>query len=164
MTGMQNSQSEIKTSPLWTIVAVLVLAIFLSAGYKFKDILKPGVAATAKLDASCDLRKGSCTSELPGGGKLSFSITPNTIPILRPLKILVKVEGVEASHVEVDFVGIGMDMGYNRAKLDSKDKNNFEGKAILPVCTQSKMDWEARVLLHTDHGLIMAPFPFYTLK
>jgi len=161
---MQDSELEKKTSPIWTIVAVLVLAVLLSVAYKFKDILKPGVAATAKLDASCDLRKGSCTSDLPGGGKISFSMTPNSIPILRPLKLRVNIEGVEASQVEVDFVGIGMDMGYNRAKLDAQDKSNFEGKAILPVCTQSKMDWEARVLLQTDHGLIMAPFPFYTLK
>jgi hypothetical protein len=57
-----------------------------------------------------------------------------------------------------------MDMGYNRSKLDKVDAAHFKGKAIIPVCVRSKMEWEARVLLYTDHGLIMAPFRFFTMK
>jgi len=57
-----------------------------------------------------------------------------------------------------------MEMGYNRPKLNAIDKINFKGQAILPVCVRSKMDWEARVLLKTDKGTIMAPFRFFTTK
>jgi len=153
-----------KSSNLWTIVALLTLVLLLSVSYKLKDMLKPGIAAKAELDESCDLRKGACHANLPGGGKVTFSITPNTIPILRPLQLNVKVEGVEVSKAEVDFTGIGMDMGYNRPKLEAVSKDQFLGKAILPVCVRSRMDWEAKVLLQTDHGLIMAPFRFYTVK
>jgi len=153
-----------KFSNLWTIVALLTLVLLLSVSYKLKDMLKPGIAAKAELDESCNLRKGACSSNLPGGGKVTFSIAPNDIPILRPLQLDVKVEGVDVSKAEVDFTGIGMDMGYNRPRLEAVSKNQFLGKAILPVCVRSKMDWEARVLLQTDHGLIMAPFRFYTLK
>lgn len=156
--------SEKNTSKLWTIAAILVLALLLAVSYKLKDILKPSVTSTAALNESCDLRKGSCTSELPGGGKVSLSINPNDIPILRPLKLNVTIDGVEASTVEVDFIGIGMEMGYNRPKLSAVDKVNFKGEAILPVCVRSKMDWEARVLLKTDSGTIMAPFRFFTTK
>jgi len=161
--------SKHKPSPknsfnLWTIIALLVLAILLAVSYKLKDFLKPGVTATAALDKSCDLRKGACTSTLPNGGKVTLSINPNDIPILRPLELKVETEGVKASEVEVDFIGIGMEMGYNRPKLAAKDSSHFKGRAILPVCVRSKMDWEARVLLHTDDGLIMAPFRFFTLK
>jgi hypothetical protein len=153
-----------KFSNLWTIVALLTLVLLLSVSYKLKDMLKPGIAAKAELDESCDLRKGACSSNLPGGGKVTFSIAPNDIPILRPLQLDVKVEGVDVSEAEVDFTGIGMDMGYNRPRLEAVSNNQFLGKAILPVCVRSKMDWEARVLLQTEHGLIMAPFKFYTLK
>jgi len=161
------SKTEKKSSQLWTIIAVLVLAIFLAVSYKLKDILKPNVAVTVALDESCDLRAGMCTSELPSGGKVSLSINPNDIPILRPLALQVKIEGVEASNVEVDFIGIGMEMGYNRSKLEAgqeANKTQFTGKAILPVCVRSKMDWEARVLLETDEGLVMVPFRFFTNK
>lgn len=159
-----NNPASKKQGNLWTIVALLTLVLLLSVSYKLKDMLKPGIAASAKLDESCDLRKGACSSDLPGGGKVTFSIAPNDIPILRPLQLEVKVEGVDVSKTEVDFTGIGMDMGYNRPKLETVGKDHFLGKAILPVCVRSRMDWEARVLLQTDHGLIMAPFRFYTQK
>ena len=149
---------------LWTGVALLALVLLLAVSYKLKDMLRPTVAASAELDQNCDLRKAACTSQLPGGGQVTFSITPNTIPILRPLKLDVKVDGVEVSEAEVDFTGIGMDMGYNRPKLEPVSKTQFKGKAILPVCVRQKMDWEARVLLQTERGLLMAPFRFYTLK
>lgn len=157
--------TEKKSSHLWTIIAVLVLAILIVVSYKLKDILKPGVTASATLDESCDLRKGACTSALPTGGKVTFSIDPNDIPILRPLQLKVEIEGVEVvSKVEVDFIGIGMEMGYNRPALKAVDKTHFSGRAILPVCVRAKMEWEARILLHTKKGLIMAPFRFFTLK
>ena len=75
-----------------------------------------------------------------------------------------KLDGVAVSKAEVDFTGIGMDMGYNRPTLEPITKTQFKGKAILPVCVRSKMDWEAKVLLQTERGLIMAPFRFFTLK
>ncbi len=156
--------SKNKLPNLWTVIAFLTLILLLAVSYKLKDMLKPSIAARAELDDSCDLRKGPCSSKLPDGGTVSFSIAPNNIPILRPLKINVKVDGIDVSKVEVDFTGIGMDMGYNRPKLDSVGKQQFMGRAILPVCVRSKMDWEAKVLLETDRGLLMAPFRFFTHK
>lgn len=163
---MTNSEKPKSINHLWTIVAFLVLAILLVVSYKLKDLLSPDVAAVAELDESCELRKGECVSKLPNGGTVSFSMAPNDIPILRPLKLDVKIDGIKAESVEVDFVGIGMEMGYNRAKLDANpvSTQQFSGKAILPVCVRAKMEWEARVLLQTDKGTIMAPFRFFTLK
>jgi hypothetical protein len=156
--------SNDKSSNLWTIVLLLGLTLLLVVGYKIKNGLTPAITFTAPLDKSCDLRQGECQSKLPDGGKVSFSITPKTIPILRPLALGVNIKGVKVSRVEVDFIGIGMDMGYNRSKLKKADTNYFTGRAVIPVCVRSKMDWEARVLLYTKNGLIMIPFRFYTIK
>ena len=164
MSESSKEKSSKKAANLWSVVALLALLLLLTVSYKLKDILKPGVAESAPLNESCDLRNGLCSSKLPGGGTVTFSIAPKTIPILRPLKLDVKVEGVEASQVEVDFTGIGMDMGYNRPQLEPVTKHEYMGKAILPVCVRSRMDWEAKVLLETDRGLVMAPFRFYTEK
>ena len=153
-----------KSEHLWTIVAILGFALLLVVGYKIKASMTPSITATAPLDKSCDLHKGKCTTVFPTGGKVSLSITPNTIPILRPLALNVIIEGIDASNIEVDFIGIGMDMGYNRSKLDKINAENFKGKAVIPVCVRSRMEWEARVLLHTNSGLIIAPFRFFTIK
>ena len=161
---MSEKSTSKKFANLWTAVALLALVLLLVVSYKLKDMLKPAVAATAELNEACDLRKAPCTSELPGGGSVTLSISPKNIPILRPLQLDVKVDGVEVLSTEVDLTGIGMDMGYNRPLLEPITKNQFKGKAILPVCVRRKMDWEARVLLQTDRGLIMAPFRFFTLK
>ncbi len=158
-TSLKNRYSEI-----WTIIAFLILGVLLVASYKLKDILRPNISVTAELDASCDLRKGSCTSELPNGGKVSFTISPNDIQILKPLTLKLETEGVEVSNVEVDFVGVGMEMGYNRSKLTEVGKKKFIGKGLLPICVSTRMDWEARVLLQTDGGMVVVPFRFYTIK
>ena len=149
---------------LWTIVALLVFLILLLLAYKLKDFSTPDVTAIAPLDSSCDLRKGKCWSELPNGGKVSFSIMPKDIPVLAPLELMVTTEAVDVSTVELDFVGINMDMGYNHTKLERTGRHHFKGTAIIPVCVRDKMVWEARILLQTDTGLLMAPFRFYTLK
>ncbi len=156
--------SEPKTSQILMILAFVVFGILLMASYKFKEWFKPNILVTAEQDASCDLRKGACTSVLPQGGKVSFTISPNDIQILKPLRLQVKTEGVDASNVEVDFIGVGMEMGYNRSKLTEIEKNKYTGKGMLPVCSSARMDWEARVLLQTNDGLVVAPFHFHTNK
>ena len=155
---------ENKSESLWIIVAILGFIALTIAGYKFKSSLSPSITATAPLDPSCDLRQGKCQSPLPNGGRVSLSITPKTLPILYPLELKVAVEGVKVSKIDVSFVGVDMDMGYNHTKLEAIDEHHFKGKAVIPVCVRSKMEWEARVLLYTNKGLIMAPFRFYTIK
>jgi hypothetical protein len=160
----EKTSSNNRFSEILTVIAFLVFGVLLVAAYKFKELLKPNVAVTMAVDESCDLRKGPCTSNLPHGGKVSFTINPNDIQILKPLILQVKTEGVEVSNVEVDFIGVGMEMGYNRSKLTEIEKKKYSGKGMLPVCSSERMDWEARVLLQTDDGLVVAPFRFHTIK
>ena len=133
-------------------------------GYKFKDFLSPEAAMIATLDESCDLREGQCSSTLPSGGKVVFSIQPKNIPLISPLQLDVEIEGVKVSNIDVDFIGIGMDMGYNRSRLKEVDKTHFTGSGMLSICARSKMEWEARVSLQTEKGLIVVPFRFFTIK
>ncbi len=163
------SQNRPKKSSLWTTLSLVVVVLLLIASYLFKGKLAPDV--TAKLDTSCDLRKSLCSVALPGGGKVLLSLSPKTIPVMKPLELQVFTEGVATSSVDVVFVGIGMDMGYIRTKLqaigsaeltETDTNNHFKGNIIIPICTQSRMEWEARVLLQTNRGQIVAPFRFYS--
>ena len=149
---------------LWLVAGLLFLALIAVVIYKVWPQLNPELALVAPLDHECDLRDGPCVSSLPGGSKISFSIEPRTIPLVETLQLGVEVDGLSANRVEVDFVGIGMKMGFNRSKLQAAGAGRFSGRGVLPVCIRDAMEWEARVLVHTDKGVIAAPFRFITVK
>lgn len=127
--------------------------------------LFPEVVETAEVMKPCDLRQGPCRALFADGSAVTFSIEPRDIPLVRPLMLGVELEGVAARSAEVDFVGLNMDMGFNRAKLaDAVGRDGFRGEGVLPICIARRMDWEARVMLETDRGLLIAPFRFHTTR
>lgn len=147
---------------LWGLIAVLFLGVAGLALYRVWPLLNPQVALMAPLDPNCDLRQGACAGVLPNGGRIRFAIQPETLPLAQPLTLSVIVEGLAAQAVEVDFSGVDMNMGYNRPRLSRVMADTFRGNAMLPVCVRERMTWEARVLVHTDRGLLAAPFRFVT--
>lgn len=149
---------------LWIIAGLLLVAIVALALYKSWPILFPEVLLSAELDPDCDLRAGPCVSPLPDGGSVSLAIEPRSIPVVKPLQFHVQVDGLEVKRVEIDFSGVDMNMGFNRPALEKKTLGVYVGKGMLPVCVRDAMEWEAKVLLHTDQGLVSAPYRFITVK
>jgi len=148
----------------WAAGALLALTLGLSIYFNFKGVFEPQVIATLPVNSNCDLHAGGCRTNIPQGGSVNLTIEPRAIPLLKPLQLQVTTKDVDVSTIEIDFVGVGMNMGYNRPGLQKISEGQFTGEATLPVCVRRKMDWEARVLLHTPKGIIMAPFQFYTLR
>ena len=148
---------------LWTAVGLLAAAAIGAAAWKAWPLLNPEVAASAPLDPACDLDAGPCASPLPGGGRVIFAITPTPIEPMKPLALAVTVEGREVLGMEADFQGVEMNMGFNRAPLEG-GAGRYNGSAMLPVCVRDAMEWEARLLIRTDRGLIDAPFRFVTRR
>ncbi|MCG8429012.1 MAG: hypothetical protein MI754_16775 [Chromatiales bacterium] len=149
---------------LGMVALVLFVAVAGVAAYKVWPLLNPELEYIAALDDDCDLRGGPCQSVLPDNALVSFAIEPREIPLVQPLKLTVDVTGVEVDSVEIDFAGVDMNMGYNRPKLEKTGDGQFAGEGILPVCVRDAMEWEARVLLKTDDGLVAAPYRFITVK
>jgi hypothetical protein len=147
-----------------TVIAIVVFLGLLLVSYFYKANLKNNADITLTTNNSCDLRKETCTTVLPKGGKIHFSINPTSIPLLEPLAVQVETDNVEISKITIDFAGVSMDMGQNQAILTQTAPHHFTGKAILPACSHQKMEWYANVLLTTKQGVIKAPFYFYTLK
>ncbi|MCB1761466.1 MAG: hypothetical protein KDI68_16975 [Gammaproteobacteria bacterium] len=143
---------------------LLFLLLAAVAVYKVMPLLNPEVARVAPLDPACDLRAGPCSSDLPGGGRVTFAISPAEIPVVKPLTLDVKVEGIPADSVEIDFQGVDMNMGFNRPRLSRLSQGHFSGPGMIPVCVRDAMEWEARVLVASDDGLIAAPYRFITVK
>ena len=146
----------------WALSALLFLALCLVVWIKLGPVLNPEVAAIARLRGDCNLRVGPCTAAFPDGGLVTFEISPAHIPAVKELRLKVGTEGIAAHRVEVDFAGVDMNMGFNRVSLDPAGPGAFVGTAMLPICVRARMTWEARVLLHTDEGLVAAPFRFDT--
>ena len=151
------------TKVLWAAVGVLAAAVIGVAAWKAWPLLNPKVVASAPLDAACDLNTGPCASPLPGGGKVTFTITPAPIRPMQPLTLAATVEGREVHGLEADFQGVEMNMGFNRARLEG-EAGRYNGSTMLPVCVRDAMEWEARLLIRTDAGLIDAPFRFITRR
>lgn len=144
----------------WAALGLLVAAAAGGLAYQAWPILFPSVTAAAPLDPDCDLRTGPCSGRLPGGGTVRFGIEPKAIPVLKPLTLTVRLEGVEARGVEVDFAGTDMNMGYNRVALRGVAPGLWRGEGMLPICVRDVMSWEAKVLLDTADGRMAAPFRF----
>ena len=150
-----------------TLLATAILLAMLLAGaiaQKLLPALDKTVAVTLPLDKNCDLQHGVCSSSLPGGGRVSFSIEPRPIPVLRPIKLIVTLQGAEAKQVEVDFTGVNMKMGYNRPLLRATGGGRFDGETTLPICSVNSMAWRASVLLETGGKLVAVPFEFVTSR
>ncbi len=150
----------------WLVTGLLVAAGLGVAAlvYHYAPLLSPAAQVRVPLDPACDLKKAACTSQIPGGGKVTLSITPRPIPVMEKIQIAVQTEDLKARAVEVDFAGVDMNMGFNRYKLTAAGGGRFGGIGVLPVCIRDRMAWEATVMIHTLDGLIAAPFRFDTLR
>lgn len=149
---------------IWLTGAGLFAAMAAAALHVAWPLLNPTVVATAPIDPRCDLRQGPCTGILPNGGRVHLQLEPRSLPLLEPLRIEVRLEGLRAFGVDVDFAGVDMNMGYNRPSLQAGGDGRYSGTTVLPVCVRYRMDWEARVLVRTADGLMAAPFRFATFK
>ncbi|MCP4432655.1 MAG: hypothetical protein GY806_16910 [Gammaproteobacteria bacterium] len=153
-----------KNNVQWYLLLAVLASSLGTVYYHFKDYFEPRAAQTLDWDSECDLHLGSCELQIPGGGSVQFEITPKSIPLLQSMALDVRVSGIDVDSVEVDFVGVNMNMGFNRSKLKAVDEGSFSGQIILPVCVRNRMHWEAGVMLETETGIILAPFRFETVK
>jgi hypothetical protein len=150
---------------LWSVAGLFSVLVIGMAVYRAWPVLFPEIHMVAPLDPDCDLRAGPCTTALPGGqGTVTLSIKPRSIPVVQPLQLQVDLVGLDAKQVQIDFSGVDMNMGFNRPSLENQGDGHFHGHARLPVCVRDAMEWEARVLIQTDAGLVSAPYRFITVK
>ncbi|MBI4984878.1 MAG: hypothetical protein HZC24_05920 [Rhodocyclales bacterium] len=147
-------------SLLIDIAFLLALIAIAAGGYFYSPLLLPKSDVTASPDPGCDLQRQACAAMLPGGGRVELSITPRPIPTLQTLVVEVRVSGVAAKQVAVDFAGIGMDMGYYRPQLAALEPGRYAANATLPVCVTGPMPWQSTVLLETDRQHVAIPFRF----
>ncbi|WP_316364199.1 hypothetical protein [Candidatus Thiodiazotropha sp. CDECU1] len=159
---MQTTDKTLKI--LWASLGSLLLLVSAVALFKAWPILFPDVVVKLPADPMCDLRAGPCVTRLEGGGEVSLSIEPRELPMMKPLKLQVMVQGLQANNIEVDFSGKDMHMGFNRYKLERESAAMFSGEGMLPVCVWEAMEWEAQVFIDSEMGKISVPYQFITVR
>lgn len=149
---------------LWVTLAALLTAVLGVVVYKAWPLLYPQAVALAPLDPGCRLRQAPCTVTFAEGGAVTLAIEPQGIPVMAPLAFRVDLVGLQALGVDLDFAGADMNMGYNRVALEPAGDGRYWGQGMLPVCVRNRMTWEAKVLVQTRAGLMIAPFRFETSR
>ncbi len=149
---------------VWLGLILVLLTGLIALGLFWKPHRVNSDAVSLPPDPSCDLHAGPCTLVLPGRALLRFAIEPRDIPLLKPLRIKVDLDGVEARAVSVEITGRNMDMGFDRVQLLELGAGHFAGDAVLPICSSRRMEWRAMVVLDLRGRGIAAPFDFHTVR
>ncbi len=140
------------------VIGILLIALVVVVGYKLSPLLLPRADVTVQPDPACDLNRSACRVALPDGGQLEVEMNPRPIPMVRPFQIEVKLGGLDATRVAVDFAGVDMNMGFNRPELTARGGGRHAGEVTLPVCITGQMDWQATVLIDSGSRRIAVPF------
>lgn len=148
-----------KRSLLVDLAILLALALIAVVGYKLSPLLLPKADLTLAPAAGCDLNERPCRAEVPGGGFIELSLTPRPIPVVHPMRVAVTLGGIDALKAEIDFAGVGMNMGYNRVALAAAG-GYYAGEATIPVCITGRMAWRATLMIETGSQRIAVPFAF----
>jgi hypothetical protein len=162
---MQNatnlSRDAVRRKLLIDLIAMLTIGLVAIVGYKLSPLISPAAETRLAPDPGCNLHRGSCSVSV-AGGRLELSLSPQPVPLIKPIRIEVRTRGISLRRIDADFAGIGMNMGFNRPQLLPQGSNVHVGEATLPVCITGTMRWELTLLLETGSGLFSIPFRFDT--
>jgi hypothetical protein len=155
--------SNARRSLLTDFAILLALAAVAAIGYVYSPLLLPKSDVSVRPDPGCDLNRSVCRASLPDGSQVELGLSPQPIPVVRPMKIDAQVMGPAAAgvdRIEMDFAGVNMNMGYNRITLSPAGKGRFTGETSIPVCISGRMTWRGTLIVTTDRQHITVQFVF----
>ncbi len=147
-----------------TSIVVLSILLIATIYYRIEMARKSQILFQLEPSNQCSLHKGACDVSTPAGGKITLSITPRPIPLVKEIQINVTTQSIDTQSVKVDFKGTTIKMTPNLVTLVQQSKSTYTGQGLLPICIRNSMEWQATVIIQTDEGIIKAPFLFTTFK
>lgn len=164
-----------------TFLAFLALILLMVLGYlggrwlsvppSASSSLSPDPAMLAEHD--CDIGQTVCVITLPDGRRVHLQLQPQPPRLMESLRFVLKVEGAPLSADAVTAItvhGVNMDMGVQQALMQpmeapaaaSLNAMTWSGETILPLCSQRRMQWQARLLLQEGEARYWLAFYFDT--
>ena len=113
----------------------------------------------------CNLSEG-CNLSI-GVGLVKFKVFPASLPVLQNLQLDVMLEGFDAEHVSVEFIGRDMPMGLMPVSLQKAGwlSQHFTGVGCISFCTtDSNMVWIARLTIKTVTNIHRVDFELQLVK
>ncbi|WP_409522902.1 hypothetical protein [Nitrincola sp. MINF-07-Sa-05] len=159
------------------VMIIVLLLAGLAALMLLPEYLQQNSAAVELTPQPCDLHTGVCEGILDDK-RVRLSITPGPLHSMKPLQVMVQLDGINAQAVLLDIQGRDMYMGINQTQLQSpvqtfsnessnKSSNeisnghdNWNGKTELAVCTTGEMFWRAQLIINDDTTTYTTWFDF----
>jgi len=102
----------------------------------------------------CDIQVGTYNYTV----KVTGEVSP-----LKPFSVILDGNDIEAA--TLSFSMRDMDMGVNRFIMNNTKDSSWETQAMLPVCTASRNDWIAELIVkRTNQATVQLVYPFVTHK
>jgi len=142
---------------LWSLPVLFILLSLLGCDNEVEQTRKELGTASG-----CDAAIESCQI-VSGPISISLALGPDVKPLVSfPIELTIEGGGGYPQAVVADFQMQGMDMGMNRYRMQSSTQTVWRGKATLPICTASRMDWLAVIEFTLNGQPYRAVFPFHT--
>ncbi len=133
----------------YILFSVQILAIILIVSFFLIDFERLGIFEKnynfVTQNDKCDLTKNPCTITLNKTQKITLSISPKGIPLMKPLNVLVKAKNIKEDFLNIKFYATNMDMGVHKLSLKRTNNDTFNTSAMLPTCITGGMIWNADI-------------------
>ncbi len=141
------------------LIGALTLALPIVIAYKISPILFPAPDIETLPKAGCNIVQHACPASIPGGVVALRLLAPSST-LAGPFQVSLATQGITPDKVEIDFAGVGMDMGPSRTTLKPASDGHYTTETRLPVCITGAMQWRATVVVHMRGQRTIIPYAF----
>ncbi|MBE7412383.1 MAG: hypothetical protein L6Q54_14830 [Leptospiraceae bacterium] len=112
-------------------------------------------------NTQCDLQKGKCEFEISKENTIWLEFFPKPIVPNNKHRAILHIQNLEWTPKEIDFIGVDMEMSFNRPEWKRKSPHEFTTDFVIESCASGEIRWKALVLLqNNDNKLYGIPFYF----
>ncbi|RXJ88748.1 hypothetical protein CRV01_08985 [Arcobacter sp. CECT 8983] len=156
-----------KQSNLKSIILQLSIILLIVIGYFAIDFNKlyqslKGEVKYVTQNKQCDLHQSSCTIKIQDGTEFTLSVEPKTIPLMKPLKFIIKSNNETLKNLTLNIYATNMFMGDFNLPIKNLGNGNYEAIGTLPTCPVGDMQWNADIKIEKATENIGARFQFKT--
>ena len=151
----------------WVWLAIFVTSLVIASGV-FLGWQTPSTPAKTNrliVQMPCDLNQSACQAADQQGHQIQFSLSPTPIPLMQNLTAQLMVKGwKDIQEAQVSIEGVNMYMGQQFTFLQPNATKQWHGNLMLPICSESNMQWQASVHIQSADKFYVATFPFMTTR
>lgn len=146
----------------YAIFCVLALSLGVAVIW-LPEQLKPQASGNQLFlsDSNCSIKHSDCSATLDTRS-IAVDVSPREIRSAVPLTFHVKLDGIDATEVNLSLEGQDMYMGLNQISLTpvANQPGVWSGVTELAICTTGEMSWRARIVAQQDQQQLEAHFDF----